>query len=67
MKNKHLLIMILCCAIPILAIILLSKYFDNKNFAFLLILLCPLAHIVLMKLFMKEKIEKNNKGQNKCH
>ncbi|OGZ25690.1 MAG: hypothetical protein A2W71_02385 [Candidatus Nealsonbacteria bacterium RIFCSPLOWO2_02_39_8] len=68
MKNKHLLIMLVCCALAMLAIIILPKYFDIGSFAVLLILLCPLSHIVLMKLFMKkdDTIAKN-KTNNGCH
>jgi Zn-dependent protease with chaperone function len=53
-KNKHFLIMIICCALAMLVIVMLSRYFNVGSFAFLLILLFPLAYIILMKLFMKK-------------
>lgn len=68
MKNKHLLIMIICCVLAMLAIIILPKYFNIGSFAFLLILLCPLSHIILMKLFMgKKNTDTKNNNKNSCH
>jgi Flp pilus assembly protein TadB len=65
-KNKHLLIILICCALVMLAIIILPKYFNLGSFVFLLILLCPLSHIILMKLFMK-KNKKTDTKNNNCH
>lgn len=75
MKNKqaflkHWLIMLICCVVVILAIVILPKYFNIGSFAFLLVLLCPLSHIVLMKLFMdkrKGSDTKNGNKNNSCH
>ncbi len=51
-----------------LAIIILPKYFNIGSFAFLLILLCPLSHIILMKLFMgKKNTDTKNNNKNSCH
>lgn len=56
----HMLIMILCCTIPILLFIFLpiiGIYNDSflSILSYLMILLCPLAHIFMMKeLFKKE-------------
>ena len=50
MSKKHSVIMILCCLIPIgafLAIRLLNLQI-NSLFSFLLILLCPLSHVLMM-------------------
>jgi hypothetical protein len=50
MSKKHSVIMILCCLIPIgafLAIRLLNLQI-NGLFSFLLILLCPLSHVLMM-------------------
>ncbi|MBU4380959.1 DUF2933 domain-containing protein [Patescibacteria group bacterium] len=66
MKNKHWLIMLICCALAMSAIIILPKYLNLGSFTFLLILLCPLSHIVLMKLFMGKEKNKGVKNNN-CH
>ncbi len=63
-KNRHWLIMIVCCLLAMLAIVILPKYFNFGSLAFLLILLCPLFHIVLMKLMMSKKTKK---AKNSCH
>jgi hypothetical protein len=50
MSKKHSVIMILCCLIPIgafLAIRLINLQI-NSLFSFLLILLCPLSHVLMM-------------------
>lgn len=68
MKNKHWLIMIVCCVLAMLAIIILPKYLNIGSFAFLLILICPLSHIFLMKLFMGKKNVENKENKNhNCH
>jgi hypothetical protein len=49
--NRHLLIMILCCAIPLALIIALPylKFTFSSNGWFLLVLLlCPIAHLFMM-------------------
>lgn len=50
-KKNHLLLMVLCCAIPIILIIGFIFLFEtNINFwIWLIILLCPLLHIWMMK------------------
>ncbi len=47
--NKHSLIMLLCCLIPIVLVAIL--YFAGiKNYALYLILFaCPVLHIIMMK------------------
>ena len=54
MKKSHLLIMILCCLIPVaaLAAIYLFKAPVNSVLLFGLILLCPISHLLMMK-FMR--------------
>jgi len=58
--------MLICCALAMSAIIILPKYLNLGSFTFLLILLCPLSHIVLMKLFMGKGKNKGVKNNN-CH
>ncbi len=53
MKTKHLLIMIACCAIPLVAFTLITVFnmAASSVLTIGLVLLCPLGH-VLMMLFM---------------
>ena len=51
MKKSHLLIMILCCLIPVVAMaaIFLFKVPVSSVLLYGLILLCPLSHLLMMK------------------
>ena len=51
MKTKHMLLMIACCLIPIIALgaIFLFKLSVSQVLFYGLILLCPLSHILMMK------------------
>ncbi len=50
-KNNHWLVMLLCCAIPIILLMTLASFFkiDNKYLLWSLILLCPIIHYFVMK------------------
>lgn len=51
MKTKHMLLMILCCAIPLALIFVLPRLnvsIGGLGF-FLIVLLCPLMHFLLMR------------------
>jgi len=51
MKRSHLLLMFLCCLIPVaaLASIFLFNVPVNSVLLFGLILLCPISHLLMMK------------------
>jgi hypothetical protein len=49
-RNNHTLLMILCCALPILAVLSLSYWGVLGSWGYYaLILLCPLAHVLMFK------------------
>jgi accessory gene regulator protein AgrB len=51
MKNKHALIMLACCLIPIAGLVLISLFNIplKSAFYYLLILSCPVSHLLMMK------------------
>ena len=50
LKKNHALVMILCCAIPIVGILALSSVGILGSWAYIaLILICPLGHIFMMR------------------
>lgn len=49
-KQNHFLVMVLCCAIPIIGILALSASGVLGSWAyFLVFMLCPLGHIFMMR------------------
>lgn len=49
-KNNHLILMVLCCAIPIIGIFILSFIGLRESLSYYaLFLFCPLAHILMMR------------------
>lgn len=56
MKKKHALIMIACCLIPIAGIALISLFNIplKSAFYFLLLLFCPLSHLLMMKFMVHD-------------
>lgn len=70
MKKSHMLIMILCCLIPIvgLAAIYIFKLPLNTVVFAALILLCPLSHILMMKYMVHDHNPGSPKaGTPSCH
>ena len=73
LKHNHFLMMILCCALPLL-LLLGAVYFFGLSKSYLywfMLLLCPLMHFFMMKDMhgrskSKEKSEKSKNGE-KCH
>ena len=51
MKQKHLLLMALCCLAPLALIIGFSAFFraSSSSWVWLIILLCPVLHILMMR------------------
>jgi hypothetical protein len=49
-KKNHALVMILCCAIPIVGILALSSLGILGSWGYIaLILICPLGHVLMMR------------------
>lgn len=70
MKKSHMLIMILCCLIPLvgLAAIYIFKLPVNTVIFAALILLCPLSHILMMKFMVHDHNPGSPKaGTPSCH
>jgi len=64
-KQDHLLMMIICCGLPII-LGLIAVYFLglSKNYLFwIFLIICPLSHYFMMKYMHKDN---KNKG-SKCH
>lgn len=49
LKKNHFLLMVLCCAIPVVLVIGFALFKSSESWAWLFILLCPLMHIFMMK------------------
>ncbi|HBG74710.1 MAG: hypothetical protein A2X25_11805 [Chloroflexi bacterium GWB2_49_20] len=70
MNKKHMLIMILCCLVPVagLAAVYIFKLPVNTVVYGALILFCPLSHILMMKFMMHDDKPGSTKaGTPSCH
>lgn len=56
MKKSHMLLMLLCCLIPVIGIVLVSvfKVPLNNVLFYGMILLCPLSHLLMMKFMVHD-------------
>ena len=56
MKSKHVLIMLACCLVPVVALVLVTVFKVPLNAIVYgaLILVCPLSHILMMKFMMQD-------------
>lgn len=61
--QNHSLMMILCCAIPIILVLLILPLFgfSTTSLSWLILLLCPLLHIIMMKGMMNGGCHGNHK------
>lgn len=69
--HNHSLMMILCCAVPLVLILALSVLGFSSYSFWLVLLLCPLMHLLMMKDMgkheHKEKEDPIDEGDAKCH
>ncbi len=64
--GKHMLLMVLCCALPIALLLLLPVFKVNipalKNILpFAALLLCPLMHLAMIPMLLRKDKNKDNK------
>jgi hypothetical protein len=64
MTKKHVLVMLLCCLVPVAALgaIFLLNIPVNSVLLFVLILVCPLSHLLLMKFMPHDEGHASNHG-----
>jgi amino acid permease len=64
-KQNHLLLMIICCALPLVVLLVFVYGFGIRNnyIWWAAILLCPISHLIMMR-FMHDD-DKGSKGG--CH
>ncbi len=66
-RRNHGLMMIICCAVPLVLLTVSVKFFglNNKYLVWFMLLLCPLMHFFMMK-DMHKKQSDGKKGEG-CH
>src|SRR3989344_3766912 len=66
-RHNHWLMMIICCAIPLILLALAIYIFglDNKYIFWFILLLCPILHYFMTHKFLRRSFEFG--GVRKCH
>lgn len=63
--TKHMILMMLCCMLPIIAIVVVAALFPGASYLnFLFILICPLAMAFMM---VPNLLSKKKKSKESCH
>jgi len=65
--RNHMLLMVLCCALPIvvlfaLPLLKINNAGLNKILPFLTLMLCPLMHVLMIPMMMRKDKNKKNTG-----
>ena len=64
-SKKHMILMMLCCMLPIVAIAIVAALFPEASYLnFLFILICPLSMALMM---LPNWLSKNKKEKESCH
>lgn len=69
MSKKHILIMIACCLVSLAAAaaIFLFKVSGSTVVWTLLILICPLSHLLMMRFMAHDHTGENHQQHENCH
>lgn len=69
MDKKHVLLMIACCLVPIAAIALISLFNIPVKSAiyFVLILMCPLSHLLMMRYMIQDDDHQHREVEHNAH
>ena len=63
--TKHMKLMMLCCMLPIVAIVAVAALFPGASYlSFLFILICPLGMALMM---LPNFLSKKKKSKESCH
>jgi hypothetical protein len=64
-KHNHLLVMVICCAVPLVTIVALSSLGTLGSWSyFALLLLCPLGHFVMMRAMNHQRDRPPQQAEN---
>jgi len=64
-SKRHMILMMLCCMAPIMAIVAVAAIFPEASYLnFLFILICPLAMGLMM---LPNLLSKKKKSKESCH
>jgi hypothetical protein len=64
-RTKHMILMMLCCILPIVAIVAVTALFPGASYLnFLLILICPLGTVLML---LPNLLSKKKKPKESCH
>lgn len=62
---KHMILMMLCCFLPIIALVAVAVLFPGASYlVFLFVLICPLAMGLMM---LPNLLSKKKKAKESCH
>lgn len=64
-STRHMILMMLCCMLPIIAIVVIAALFPEASYLnFLFILICPISMVLMI---LPNWLSKNKKAKENCH